>query len=201
VPGREYEAAGERYRVLDSAAGWTERGVASWYGPDFHGRSTASGEPYDMEALTAAHRVLPLGTAVRVRRADGRGEPVTVRVNDRGPFARGRILDLSRAAARRLGMLEAGTAEVVIEAVGAGRDFSRGDFTLQVGSFASRDNALRLAKELWEREGLSGEVVPFDRGDALFHRVRSGRFATLAEAEAARARLEGRFPDAFVVAR
>ena len=74
--------------------------MASWYGPKFHGRLTASGEVYDMEALTAAHRTLPLGTYVRVRRVDGGGQ-VVVRINDRGPFVRGRIIDLSRAGARR----------------------------------------------------------------------------------------------------
>jgi rare lipoprotein A len=200
VPGKEYEAAGARYKVLEAASGYSERGVASWYGADFHGRATASGEPYDMDKLTAAHRILPLGTVVRVRRVDGRGEAV-VRVNDRGPFAKERVIDLSRAAARKLGMIEAGTAEVTVEALEGGRDFTRGDFTLQLGSFAERDNALRLAHDVWVTRQLSAEVVPFDRGDALFYRVRAGRFGALREAEEARALLEANFPGAFVVAR
>ena len=94
-------------------AGWTERGVASWYGDPFHGRQTASGEVYDMEAMTAAHRTLPFGTVVRVDNLDN-GRSVTLRINDRGPFIRGRNLDVSRAAARELGMLQAGLARIEI---------------------------------------------------------------------------------------
>ncbi len=200
MPGKEYEAGGTRYRVLEKAGGFSERGVASWYGEDFHGRATASGEPYDMEALTAAHRVLPLGTRVRVRRLDAPGE-VTVRINDRGPFVRDRVIDLSRAAARRLDMIGRGTAPVEVEALGTGKDLTRGDFTLQVGSFSDRDNALRLARDLRDRRGISAEVAPFDRGDTLFHRVRAGRFSSLVEAEEALQEWEGVFPGAFVVAR
>ena len=94
----------------------TERGLASWYGKPFHGRTTASGERYDMHALTAAHRTLDFGTRVRVERP-GRGGAVIVRINDRGPFVDGRIIDLSRAAAKKLGMIEAGVAEVRITVV------------------------------------------------------------------------------------
>lgn len=90
-----------------------ERGVASWYGPGFHGRKTASGEVFDQEALTAAHPRLPFGTRVLVRRVDT-GETVVVRINDRGPFKKGRVIDLSRAAARAIGLVQSGTAEVAI---------------------------------------------------------------------------------------
>jgi rare lipoprotein A len=200
VPGKEYEADGARYRVLEAAEGFTERGTASWYGEDFHGRATASGETYDMEELTAAHRVLPLGTRIRVRRLDIPRE-VTVRINDRGPFARDRIVDLSRAAARRLDMIECGTAPVELEAMEPGKDLARGDFTVQLGSFSDRENALRLAREVRSRYDLPSEVVSFDRGDAVFHRVRAGRFPSLAEGERARRDLEDGFPGAFVVAR
>jgi len=200
VPGKEYEAAGTRYKVLPGAAGFVERGVASWYGPDFHGRATANGETYDMEKLTAAHRVLPFGTLVRVRRLDGGGETV-VRVNDRGPFAKDRVIDLSRAAARQLGILGPGTAEVTVEALESGRDFSRGDFAVQVGAFASRENAQGLVRDLLEKDGVPAEVVPFDRGDQVLFRVRAGRHPTLAQADAAREAMAARFPSAFVVAR
>jgi len=88
-----------------------ERGVASWYGPGFHGRTSASGEVFDQEALTAAHPRLPFGTRVLVRREDT-GETVVVRINDRGPFKKGRIIDLSYAAARAIGMDQSGTAMV-----------------------------------------------------------------------------------------
>lgn len=93
-----------------------ETGEASWYGPGFHGRRTANGEVFDKEAMTAAHRTLPFGTLVRVRNLDN-GREAVLRINDRGPFARGRILDVSEAGARALGMVEAGTARVRIEIV------------------------------------------------------------------------------------
>ncbi len=96
-----------------------ETGEASWYGPGFHGRRTANGEVFDKEALTAAHRTLPFGTLVRVRNLDN-GREALLRINDRGPFARGRILDVSEAGARALGMIESGTARVRIEIVRAG---------------------------------------------------------------------------------
>ncbi len=91
-----------------------EKGIASWYGGKFHGRKTASGERYDMNKLTAAHKTLPFGTRVRVTNLDT-GRKVVVRINDRGPFVRGRIIDLSRAAARKVDMIQAGTARVLVE--------------------------------------------------------------------------------------
>ena len=113
---REYTVRGRSYRTLASAEGYRERGVASWYGAKFHGRDTSSGEPFDMHAMTAAHRHLPLPTFVRVTNL-ANGQAVVVKVNDRGPFVDDRVLDLSYAAAFRLGMLDTGTAEVEIEAL------------------------------------------------------------------------------------
>lgn len=101
----------EKYRLTGEAARQFERGHASWYGPRFHGRLTASGERYDMYALTAAHKTLPFGTVVRVR-SSVLGREVDVRINDRGPFAPGRVIDVSRAAAEALGLVGAGVAEV-----------------------------------------------------------------------------------------
>lgn len=103
-----------------SPSAWTQTGVASWYGEDFHGRATASGEPYDMNDLTCAHPTLPFGTRLRVENLDN-GRSVIVRVNDRGPFAKNRILDLSRAAASELGMIGPGTARVRVTVEEAGR--------------------------------------------------------------------------------
>lgn len=100
-------------------AGWTETGVASWYGEPFHGRTTASGERYDMEELTCAHKTLPFGTYVRVENLDN-GRSITLKVNDRGPFVDGRIVDVSRKAARELGMMGPGTARVRITVLGPG---------------------------------------------------------------------------------
>ncbi len=95
----------------------SERGIASWYGAPYHGQRSASGEIYDQEKLTAAHRTLPFGTRVRVRRLDREGS-VVVRINDRGPFVKSRIIDLSHAAAVRLGMTDGGVAQVTLEVVG-----------------------------------------------------------------------------------
>ena len=112
-----YEVFGERYFVLETSAGYREQGMASWYGKDFHGLSTSSGEPYDMYTLTAAHKSLPLPTWVEVTHL-GNGSRVIVKVNDRGPFVDDRIIDLSYAAAEELGMVRAGTALVEVRALG-----------------------------------------------------------------------------------
>ena len=114
-----YDVDGRRYVVLASAAGYVERGVASWYGPDFHGKRTASGEPYDMYAMTAAHKTLPVPCYARVTNL-ANGRSVIVRVNDRGPFVGNRIIDLSYSAAARLDMLRNGTAFVEVRALEPG---------------------------------------------------------------------------------
>ncbi|NMM11618.1 MAG: septal ring lytic transglycosylase RlpA family protein [Polaromonas sp.] len=104
----------DKYLLTGEAAKQLERGKASWYSPRFHGRRTASGERYDMYALTAAHRTLPFGTVVRVRSV-ALGREVDVRINDRGPFTRGRVIDVSQAAAEALGLLELGVTEVSLK--------------------------------------------------------------------------------------
>jgi rare lipoprotein A len=111
-----YEVAGHRYIVLASAAGYRERGVASWYGPDFHGLKTATGERYDMFAMTAAHKTLPIPCYARVTNLSN-GRSVVVRINDRGPFVATRIIDLSYTAASRLDMIRNGTAFVDVEVI------------------------------------------------------------------------------------
>ena len=111
-----YKVFGKQYTVLESAENFTEQGVASWYGSKFHGRKTSSGEVYDMHALTAAHKHLPLPTFVRVTNHDN-GNSVVVKVNDRGPFVGDRIIDMSYAAAKRLDMTQAGTANVSVVAL------------------------------------------------------------------------------------
>ncbi len=113
-----YEVFGKTYHVMDTALGYKERGVASWYGEKFHGRRTSSGEPYDMYAMTAAHKSLPLPSYVQVTNLKN-GRSVLVRVNDRGPFVHNRIIDLSYTAADRLGILENGTGLVEVEAITA----------------------------------------------------------------------------------
>jgi rare lipoprotein A len=115
LAGKAHRIKGRRHRPRESLA-YDRVGIASWYGAAFHGRRTASGETYDMHALTAAHRTLPLATVVRVSNLDN-GRSVTVRINDRGPFIAGRIIDLSRAGARALGFAEQGTARVRVAVV------------------------------------------------------------------------------------
>jgi rare lipoprotein A len=120
-PVRTYEVLGRTYTTLPTSAGYLEVGVASWYGEEFHGRRTASGETFDMHAMTAAHRTLPLSTCVEVRRVDD-DRRVVVRVNDRGPFGDDtrRIIDLSYSAGRALGLIGAGTAEVEVRSLEVG---------------------------------------------------------------------------------
>jgi len=112
----EYEVAGVTYHVLKSAEGYVEEGIASWYGTEFQGKRTSSGEPYDMYAMTAAHRTLPLPTYVEVTNLEN-GKVVVVRVNDRGPFHSDRLIDLSYVAAQKLGIVKSGTARVRVRAL------------------------------------------------------------------------------------
>lgn len=114
-----YEVFGKRYYVMSSADGYMERGIASWYGPQFHGRRTSNGEQYDMYGMSAAHKTLPLPSWVEVTNLLN-GRQITVRVNDRGPFYEGRIIDLSYTAAQKLGMDRSGTAPVRVRALTAG---------------------------------------------------------------------------------
>lgn len=159
-----------------------ERGIASWYGPGFHGNYTASGERYDMQAMTAAHRSLPFGTIVEVKNLEN-GRSACVRINDRGPFLKNRILDLSQAAARELGVLGPGTALVELVAVGTEPIGPRA-FAVQVGAFQEPGSADELAARL--RPDFSAVVV---RSDDVWHRVQVGELASRAAADALAARL------------
>ncbi|NOX27861.1 MAG: septal ring lytic transglycosylase RlpA family protein [Gammaproteobacteria bacterium] len=117
---KSYVVFGKRYHVLNSNKGFVQRGVASWYGTKFHGKRTSSGEPYNMFAMTAAHKTLPLPTYVEVTNLDN-GRKVIVKVNDRGPFVAGRIIDLSHTAAKKLNIIGSGTGRVEIRAIAPGR--------------------------------------------------------------------------------
>ncbi len=166
------------------SVGYEETGEASWYGPPYHGRPTASGEVYDMDQLTAAHPFLPLGTWVTVENLED-GRIVDVRINDRGPFAGGRILDLSRAAARVLGAVGPGVIPVrlrVIGLPGAAPMALRGTFAVQAGSFAAQDRAIALRDEI-RRTWPGARVTPAGMGGRTLHRVRIGGFAARADAQ------------------
>ena len=187
---KPYKVLGQWYQPVADAKGFRERGTASWYGSDFHGKRTANGEIYDMDGMTAAHKTLPLGTLVRVSNLENNRE-VEVRINDRGPFVQGRIIDLSREAAKRIGMMGAGTARVEIAAIGqaikpgTGRvvpvDFSSGNFTFQVGAFIDKNNAERLKARLAGKYP-NAHIVTYDRGDQVFYRVRVGQSKNLNQA-------------------
>jgi rare lipoprotein A len=235
---RDYQVNGKAYRVMAASRGYRERGIASWYGAKFHGRLTANGEVYDMYGMTAAHRGLPLPTYVEVRELQG-GRSVVVRVNDRGPFHGDRIIDLSYAAAHKLGIIGRGTAEVEVRAIDpngpvvAGTDAAgemavevtatgvaigrasllaqpdlaapillpvssmpaaapaprpdEAGLYLQVGAFASRENAERLRERLIEAV-MPALVQAGDDPQRPVYRVRVGPLASAEEAD----RLSGR---------
>jgi rare lipoprotein A len=171
-----YDVDGHRYFVRDGSVGDMERGVASWYGKPFHGRLTASGERYDMHGMTAAHRTLPLTSRVRVTNLET-GKSVVVRVNDRGPFKDDRILDVSYAAARELGMVDTGTALIEMHTLDTPPARSRLEpFRLyaQVGAFGEQANAKRLAQQL-RRAGFDDVAVrATDRDGVRLQRVLVG---------------------------
>lgn len=208
---RPYEVNGQLYTPLADHTGFVQQGIASWYGPDFHGKRTSDGEIYNMYAMTAAHKTLPLGTYVKVHNLTN-GREAIVRVNDRGPFVKGRIIDLSYAAAKQLGVVGPGTAQVRIEALGyqvknqqgvptyqAPASYDTGNFGVQVGAFAVATNAQRLAAELRARFG-AASIQQGWVGGRLYYRVRVGRYTSLNAAESAKTQFEGNgYPNSFVV--
>ena len=187
--------SGARPHVVHSPGypiGFVERGEASWYGPGFHGNKTANGERYDMYKLTAAHRTLPLGSVAVVRSLTS-GHHVTVRINDRGPFVRGRVLDLSLAGARALGMTGKGTDRIELRVVGyTPRPAGMGVLRIQVGAFADLQNARALFEQV-RREYPGGRVTRVDLPEGRRYRVQVGRFKTESEARPAAVRLEKKF--------
>jgi rare lipoprotein A len=164
----------------------SQTGIASWYGPGFHGKTTASGVIYNQHDLTAAHQTLPLGTRVLVTNLEN-GRSIEVLINDRGPFAKGRIIDLSYAAAEILGMIGPGTIPVRMEVVGGGADkihFIKDslDYTLQLGSFSVFENARQLRDRVASKFS-EVAIVPLNTSTSTFYRVQIGEFSTRSSAE------------------
>jgi rare lipoprotein A len=175
APSVHHPAAGPAAPIVQG-----EEGIASWYGHPYHGRRAASGEIYNMYDMTAAHRTLPFGTQVRVHDLEN-GRDVDVRINDRGPFVEGRIIDLSYAAAQAMGM--SGIAQVRLEILGLGSTSEPAIFAVQVGAFRDPANAQRL-KALIEASYGPVVILSFDRGDGLFYRVRVGHESSESAARA-----------------
>lgn len=189
---KPYKIGNSWYKPLMDARGFKQRGLASWYGKDFHGKKTANGEIYNMYALSAAHKTLPLGTWVRLRRLDN-GKTIDLRINDRGPFVKGRIIDLSRGAAKKIGIIDSGITHVEIIALKKKskrtelRDNSlsssyagsfTGNYTIQVGAFSELKNAEKLKNKL----GQFYENAHIKKGEDNFYRVRVGTCSTLHQA-------------------
>ncbi|MBU0479783.1 MAG: septal ring lytic transglycosylase RlpA family protein [Proteobacteria bacterium] len=213
---KPYKIDGKTYYPLPTSHGFTQTGIASWYGKDFHGRKTSNGETYNMWDLTAAHKTLPMNTHLLVKNLENDKE-LTIRVNDRGPFAKGRIIDLSKEGASRLGFIDQGTAKVQITALGESftyqqgpvsterfrehPDFNAGEFYVQIGSFTNEENARKLKEKVlsWGKKSV---IKKFDRGDQIFYRVQVRAGQTLDAAEHVEKVMNNAgFPGAFVVAR
>lgn len=213
-----YTVLGKSYTVMASADGFVEEGIASWYGKKFHGYKTSNGEIYNMYAFTAAHKHLPLPTYVRVTHLDN-GRSVIVRVNDRGPFHGGRVIDLSYAAASRLGMLSTGTAPVRIEnvtpsaggAVMASAPLATGvtpqavtaaagPVFLQVGAYSDSQAADRVRSQVTELVNSKVFTQSVQANDFTVYRVRVGPYAQRSDTQEDLRRLRtGSFPDTLVI--
>ena len=212
---RPYEVNGQRYYPLPDSEGFVQFGKASWYGKKFHGRPTASGEPFDMYKKSAAHKILPLGTHVKITNLSNRRHTI-LRINDRGPFVKGRVIDLSYAAAKELGIVGPGVADVKIVALAREvdnfkspqgmkpvvefADLKTGEFTVQVGAFKNKDNALRLADRLKVIFSYVDTAAYEDRDKGMLYRVRVSKSKTLNQAGVIEKKLEDMgFKQAFIV--
>ena len=195
--GNPYKVGGRWYTPMRQAKGYDQHGIASWYGRDFHGKRTANGEIYDMHALSAAHTTLPMPTLVRVTNLEN-GRSVVVRVNDRGPFVKDRLIDLSYAAAKELGYDRKGTVRVRVQTLDVPADEPQvvavsaparaeepraiGGVYVQLGAFGSRENAERLRRELVAQYP-SIQLSPIRVVDTTLYRVRIGPFSQMRHIE------------------
>lgn len=211
---RPYTVNDQKYSPIPDAEGFSEEGLASWYGKDFHGRKTSNGEIYDMYAMTAAHKILPMNVFLKVTNLNS-GQSAVVRVNDRGPFVKSRIIDLSYSAAKQLGVVGPGTAPVRIEALGYRESakpgapsnyqqpdsYAPGPFVVQVGAFTVKENAYRLADKLKKQYGASAVAEGWVDG-RKFYRVRAGLYDNMSLAMDGLMRMEADgFANSFIVAR
>ncbi len=223
---RTYTINGKSYTTMASAEGYVEEGIGSWYGKDFHGRKTANGEVYDMHGLSAAHKLLPFNTPVRVTNLDN-GKSIVLRINDRGPFIKDRIIDLSYGAAKEVGMAQTGIARVRVEALGI-REGSTGSlaqggasstfvaasesakpgvnpetylpegrYYVQIGAFGKQENAQGL-QEAMRKQGRPSRIA-YDDTRNLW-RVQVGPYSRPEAAESAKDALASVNDRSFVIA-
>ncbi|SCN47547.1 Rare lipoprotein A precursor [methanotrophic endosymbiont of Bathymodiolus azoricus (Menez Gwen)] len=188
VNPKKYTVLGKEYQVLSTNKGYMKQGIASWYGTKFHQRKTATGEDYDMFAMTAAHKTLPIPSYVRVTNLNNQ-QTVIVRVNDRGPFHEHRIIDLSYAAAVKLGLEKAGTGFVEVVAVQAGEvsgtvpSAQAKHVYLQIGAFSEQKNALNLQHRFAELRLTTSRIVSAQTRERSVYKVQVGPVASVIEAD------------------
>jgi rare lipoprotein A len=211
---KPYRIKGVKYSPVANATGFVQTGKASWYGKKFHGRKTSNGETYNMYAMTAAHKTLPMNTWVKVHNLEN-NKTIVVRINDRGPFVRGRIIDLTYTGARRLGIVGPGTAKVRVTALGQATSYSKkthnpvafkavdyykGNFTVQVGAFKVKANAENYRYKL-SKVYKNAHIVAYTDERGTFYRVRIGGFTNLKSAERFSEKLQDQgFGSTFAVA-
>lgn len=213
---RPYTIDGKTYYPIPSAYGYEEIGIASWYGPQFHGRKTSNGETYNMQGLTAAHKILPMNTRVLVKNLNN-GKELVLRVNDRGPFVKNRVIDLSLGAARALGVDGPGTAKVRVTALGeatqtleggqirnrfvSSPNLNEGEFYVQIGAFTNRNNANRL-KDVMVSQGSKAIAQVYDQADGTrYYRVQVWVGCSLEAARSDEQNWERQYPGSFIIAR
>lgn len=203
---RPYTVLGETYYPINNSSGFRQTGLASWYGLDFHGKKTSSGEIYNTYALTAAHKTLPMNTHVLVKNMENQKQ-VVVRINDRGPFVKGRIIDLSLKAAKQIDIAEKGVARVLITALAKNKQdyapdfYKKRFFTIQVGSFSNIENARYLVKKLKDMNYMARIESFSDHNNLTFYRIRVNRFKDIENAKKhAEKLLRDGFTEAMVVA-
>ncbi len=192
---KPYRIKGKKYYPIPDANGFSQTGIASWYGKKFHGRKTSNGETYNMYAMTAAHKTLPMETWVEVHNLEN-GQKIRVRINDRGPFVRGRIIDLSYTGAKKIGIADKGTAKVRVTALGSAvsyaknshtpikfkpMDYWKGNFSVQVGAFKSFANA-QSYRDMLARSYQNAHMVTYEDYRGRFYRVRIGHFSNANDA-------------------
>ncbi len=203
---RSYVVNGVRYHPTAVNVGDEFRGRASWYGPQFHGKLTSSGEKYDMYGMTAAHKTLPMNTMLKVTNLNN-GLSVVVRINDRGPFVKSRILDLSKAAAKEIGLIRDGTAPIKFEVIGFKKDsfkklslkskVAMGSYALQIGSFSKIQGAMKIQELYDNTDGYKTVIKDMQGENGRIFKVWLSGFKS--EQEVRDYQAQGHFENAFIV--